>query len=192
MPSKLRTPAFEPFPRHGDQKSKAVRTTINNNERCGTQQARTWLNQPELTALKSKTEIGEAAMTRFLNTRTIAPALAALAMFAATVPASAQGAFAKNNFDGQWSVLIVTQKGTCDRAYRYPVKIESGSVGYAGSASFNVSGKVQPTGAVTVTVSRGSQSATGTGRMSGTDGGGTWTAASGECSGTWTAERRAS
>jgi len=39
-------------------------------------------------------------------------------------------------------------------------------------------------------VSRGSNSATGTGRMSGADGSGTWTAASGECSGTWTAERR--
>jgi len=39
-------------------------------------------------------------------------------------------------------------------------------------------------------VSRGSNSATGTGRMSGADGSGTWTAASGECSGVWTAERR--
>ena len=73
----------------------------------------------------------------------------------------------KPNFDGTWSVLIVTEKGTCDRAYRYPVKIENGSVGYAGSASFNVSGKVGDNGSVTVTVSRGSQSAKGTGRMSG-------------------------
>ena len=39
----------------------------------------------------------------------------------------------------------MTEKGTCDRAYRYPVKIENGSVGYAGSASFTVSGKVGPT-----------------------------------------------
>jgi hypothetical protein len=96
----------------------------------------------------------------------------------------------KPSFDGAWSVLIVTEKGTCDRAYRYPVKIENGAVGYAGSASFTVSGKVDPKGAVTVTVARGSQSATGTGVMSGTDGIGTWTAASGECSGSWTAERR--
>ena len=58
------------------------------------------------------------------------------------------------------------------------------------SASFNVAGKVGANGAITVTVSKGDKSATGTGRMSGTDGGGTWTAASGECSGTWTAERR--
>ena len=97
---------------------------------------------------------------------------------------------AKPNFDGAWSVLIVTEKGTCDRAYRYPVKIENGSVGYAGSASFTVSGKVGAKGAVTVTVARGSQSANGTGRMSGTDGAGTWVAGSGDCSGTWTAERR--
>src|SRR5919206_498613 len=130
-------------------------------------------------------------MTRFPAIRAVAPALAALGILAATVPASAPAA-AHANFDGEWSVLIVTEKGTCDRAYRYPVKIENGSVGYAGSASFNVTGKVGANGAVTVTVSRGSQSATGTGRMSGTDGSGTWTAASGECSGTWTAERRTS
>src|SRR4029078_12913641 len=75
----------------------------------------------------------------------------------------------KQSFDGTWSVLIVTEKGTCDRAYRYPVRISNGSVGYAGEASFNVVGRVGGNGAVTVTVSRGSHSATGTGRMSGSD-----------------------
>ena len=63
-----------------------------------------------------------------LATRAI-PALAAAAILAATaVPASAP-AIARSNFDGAWSVLIVTQKGTCDRAYRYPGKISNGSVG---------------------------------------------------------------
>jgi hypothetical protein len=120
-----------------------------------------------------------------------ATALAALAMLASTViPAGSAPIASPKSFDGGWSVLIVTEKGTCDRAYRYPIKIENGAVGYAGSASFNVTGKVGQNGAVTVTVSRGSNSATGTGRMSGTDGSGTWTAASGECSGIWTAERR--
>ena len=134
-------------------------------------------------------EILEAAMTRFAQ---LIPALAATAILAATtVPASA-AAVAKSTFDGQWSVLIVTQKGTCDRAYRYPVKIENGSVGYAGSASFNVSGKVGDNGSVTVMVSRGSQSARGQGKLSATDGSGMWTAGSGDCSGTWTAERRSS
>ena len=112
-------------------------------------------------------------------------------MSLAAAPASSGTiAASRATFDGQWSVLIVTEKGRCDRAYRYPVKIENGAVGYAGTASFNISGSVGNNGAVTVTVSRGSQSATGTGRMSATDGGGTWTAGSGECSGTWSAERR--
>jgi hypothetical protein len=112
--------------------------------------------------------------------------LASAALPALSAPISA----GKGGHDGAWSVLIVTEKGTCDRAYRYPVKIENGSVGYAGSASFTVSGKVDPQGAVIVKVARGNTSATGTGRMSDTNGSGTWTAGSGDCSGTWTAERR--
>ena len=130
-------------------------------------------------------------MTRFPAIRAIAPALAALGMLAATVPASAP-ASARSNFDGTWSVLIVTQKGTCDRAYRYPVKIDNGSVGYAGDASFTVSGKVGENGAVTVRVARGSQSANGQGKLSSTEGSGQWIAGSGDCAGTWTAERRSS
>ena len=121
-----------------------------------------------------------------------ASALTAFAMLAVSAMPAAPAPIAagKQSLDGNWSVLIVTEQGKCDRAYRYPVKIENGSVGYAGSASFTVSGKVGAKGEVTVTVARGSQSATGTGRMSATDGSGIWIAASGECSGTWTAERR--
>src|SRR5215212_3140682 len=124
-------------------------------------------------------QIAASALTAFAM-------LASSAMPAAPAPISA----GKQGFDGTWSVLIVTEQGKCDRAYRYPVRISSGSVGYAGEASFNVSGKVGANGAVTVSVSRGSQSANGTGRMSDTDGSGTWVAGSGDCSGTWTAERR--
>ena len=129
-------------------------------------------------------------MTDFIRpTRSLAPALAVLAMLAGTVPASAP-ASANSNFDGKWSVLIVTQKGTCDRAYRYPVKIDNGAVGYAGDSSFTVSGKVGENGVVTVKVARGSQSANGQGTLSATDGSGMWIAGTGDCSGTWTAERR--
>ena len=128
-------------------------------------------------------------MTQMIRPATAFVALALLATTA--IPASpAPISAAKPNFDGTWSVLIVTEKGTCNRAYRYPVRISNGSVGYAGEAAFNVSGKVGDNGSVIVSVSRGSQSAKGTGRMSAYDGSGTWVAASGECSGTWTAERR--
>ena len=128
----------------------------------------------------------------FSTKATAASAFAALAILAASaVPASpAPIAAAKHSFDGTWSVLIVTERGTCDRAYRYPVRISNGSVGYAGEASFNVTGRVGANGAVTVTVSRGSQSASGSGMLSSSDGSGYWRTASGECSGSWTAERR--
>ena len=69
--------------------------------------------------------------------RTTAAAFAALAVLATSVvPAFAAPIASAKSFDGGWSVLIVTEKGTCDRAYRYPVKIENGSVGYAGTASY--------------------------------------------------------
>ena len=132
-------------------------------------------------------------MTFFEAIRPVTVLSAAAMLVSMAIPAdSAPIAAGKANFDGAWSVLIVTQKGTCDRAYRYPVKISNGSVGYAGDAAFNVSGKVGDNGAVTVTVSRGNQSARGQGKLSATDGSGMWTAGTGECSGTWTAERRSS
>lgn len=95
---------------------------------------------------------------------------------------------AKTNFDGNWSVVIITDKGTCDRSYRYPVRITDGNVGYAGEASFNVSGKVASNGKVTVTVSRGERRASGSGQLTASAGGGSWSG--GDCSGTWQAERR--
>ena len=121
-----------------------------------------------------------------------ASALTAFALLTASAfpAAPAPMGATKQSFDGTWSVLIVTEKGTCDRAYRYPVRISNGAVGYAGEASLNVSGSVGPNGSVTVMVSKGNQSARGSGQLSATDGSGRWVAGSGECSGSWTAERR--
>lgn len=94
-------------------------------------------------------------------------------------------------YDGQWSVLVITDHGNCDRAYRYPVRITNGKVGHQDpNSSFNISGHVTNSGAVKVSVSRGQQRADGTGRLSATGGGGKWKAASGECAGQWTAEKR--
>lgn len=114
--------------------------------------------------------------------------LTAFTLLAATVLGTVAPVTATPAFDGNWSVLIVTEKGQCDRGYRYPVLISNGNVRYAGDASFAVSGRVGDNGAITVTVSHGEQSARGTGRLSGNSGTGAWKA--GECSGRWTAERR--
>jgi hypothetical protein len=74
-------------------------------------------------------------------------------------------ALPKTDLDGAWSVLVITDSGDCDRAYRYPVRIEAGAVTYRGDADVNVSGRVDGSGKVNVSVNRGSQSAHGNGRL---------------------------
>lgn len=107
----------------------------------------------------------------------------ALATVATTVPS-----LARTSFDGTWSVSIITEKGECDRGYRYPIAISDGVLANAGSSSFDISGKVAANGAITVRVAHGDQAAIGHGRLAGAGGAGQWTA--GSCAGTWTAERR--
>jgi len=117
--------------------------------------------------------------------------LAAGLVLAASALASAP-ASARTAFDGQWSVLIVTNSGPCDRAYRYGLSIQNGSVIYEGSAAVNVAGRVSPNGAVSVRVWAGRQGASGSGRLSRDSGSGNWrgTGSMGTCSGVWSAERR--
>jgi hypothetical protein len=100
-------------------------------------------------------------------------------------------AVAGTPYDGAWSVLIVTDQGTCDRAYRYALRIADGRV-YYDDPSFNVSGSVNARGQVHVGVDAGGQSANGYGRLSGNFGSGSWSGRSStsQCSGHWEAERR--
>jgi hypothetical protein len=123
-------------------------------------------------------------------TRRMYPWIAAVCL--AVLPTEVPPARAQAAFDGAWSVLVVTESGTCDRAYRYAVSIDKGVVRYAGEAGINLSGKVSGNGAVAVTVRRGEQVANGTGRMTNASGAGKWSGKSGtqQCAGTWEAERR--
>src|ERR1043165_637782 len=75
-------------------------------------------------------------------------------------------AAARTPYDGNWSVLIVTQAGPCDRAYRYGLRIVDGSVIYEGSAPVNVAGRVYPNGLVNVGVWAGQRGPSGSGRLS--------------------------
>jgi hypothetical protein len=94
-------------------------------------------------------------------------------------------------FDGSWSVEVVTERGSCDRAYRYAIIIENGRARYGGPEAFNVSGRVQPNGAVRGSISRGQDRADVTGRLTGRSGTGTWmTSGSRSCGGIWNAEKR--
>src|SRR5437879_13104927 len=122
-------------------------------------------------------------MTKSLNRNFNRAALALIAVSFAGALGAAAPAAATPNYDGLWSVVIVTEKGTCDRAYRYPVRISNGAVQSDGPSLINVSGKVGGNGAVTVLVSAGDKSASGTGRLSGKAGGGRWSGAA--CAGSW-------
>ena len=112
----------------------------------------------------------------------------AVALVAASAAFAATPGLAVPSYDGLWSVSIVTEKGACDRGYRYPIRISNGVLANAGDVAVNIAGKVMPTGAITVMVSAAGKSANGTGRLSGNLGEGSWSG--GDCSGTWTAERR--
>ena len=114
--------------------------------------------------------------------------MAALAT-AAAVPALSP-AEAVPGYDGVWSVVIITKEGICDPSYRYPIRITNGTLGNAGTASVSISGKVGKNGAITVNVSTGDKTATGTGRFAGSHGTGSWSGGNGACSGVWQAERR--
>lgn len=95
-------------------------------------------------------------------------------------------------FDGNWSVVVITESGTCDRAYRYPVRVVNGQIKYEGEAGIAISGRVDGSGKLSATISRGEQSAKGSGRLSRASGAGTWSGKSSTsvCSGRWEAERR--
>ena len=94
--------------------------------------------------------------------------------------------------DGSWSVLIITEQGTCDRGYRYNVNVSNGHVTYQGDTSVNLSGTVAPSGLVKVSIKFGDKGANGTGHLSGNAGTGIWRGAgsNGGCAGRWEAERR--
>ncbi len=107
-------------------------------------------------------------------------------------PPSERPRAASTAFDGNWSVLILTESGPCDRAYRYGVQISNGEVLNAGGEPIALAGRVAPNGTVQVIVAAGDQEARGVGRLSQVSGGGTWQGqgSRGACAGTWQAERR--
>jgi len=105
------------------------------------------------------------------------------------VPAPARGTA---TFDGSWSVLIVTETGACDPAYRYGFKITNGAVtSDSAGGGATMEGRVAPNGSVRVNVTAGGQSAAAEGTMAANVGTGTWQGqgSAGACAGTWLAQR---
>jgi hypothetical protein len=115
----------------------------------------------------------------------VVTAAAIAAALVATIPSAARAA----NYDGAWTVTIMTQFGNCPSSLRYGVRVVRGRV-LGDDQSYQVNGSVAPNGATRVTVSEQGQSASGTGRLSGSAGAGRWRTSTGQCAGQWTAARR--
>lgn len=110
------------------------------------------------------------------------------AAVSAAVLLSAGSAGAQQQFNGSWSVEVITEKGECSKAYRFPVVIEGGRARYGGPEGLSATGSVSPNGSVTGSISSGQTRADIQGRLAGAAGSGTW--ASRGCSGRWVGEKQ--
>jgi hypothetical protein len=100
-------------------------------------------------------------------------------------------AWAQQQFSGTWQVEAITERGNCDKVYRYPVVVENGTVRSTGQQSVSVSGRVQPDGRLQSSIQRTMARADARGRLSDRSGSGTWTTSGSlSCSGRWRAEKR--
>jgi hypothetical protein len=112
------------------------------------------------------------------------------AVAAAAFTAVLGTADAATPYDGTWTVVITTTRGSCSSGGSFRVEIRNGKV-YGGGAGVSVGGGVSGNGAVRVSVRSGNQYANGSGRLRGSSGGGSWrgVGTEGTCTGVWQAGR---
>lgn len=117
--------------------------------------------------------------------------LTTIAVGAACVLAFADGAQARSPYDGSWTVSVAGRSGACAGGnYAYNVQIVNGIVRYNGGDA-QISGRVGRGGGVVVRVVSSQGNATGSGRLHGNSGGGSFRGSSsqGPCAGTWSSQR---
>ena len=125
-------------------------------------------------------------MSHFLR-----PILAAsfAALLVALPSAPSDAARRSSAYDGQWSVVIYTTYGDCDRSLRYSLQIIGGQI-VSAQQNYQLAGAVATNGSIRVTVAEAGRSASGSGRLVGNNGSGQWRTSTGQCAGQWTAVRR--
>ena len=117
--------------------------------------------------------------------------LVSLFVAAPLIPISTTG-MAQQQFDGRWSVHAIPEKGACRRAHYYKVVVEDGVARNVGSrrTSDKVTGGLEASGLVRVSVQRHGTRTDITGTLAGHSGSGHWTVAGAvDCSGRWTAAK---
>ena len=118
------------------------------------------------------------------TTTTLKRTFAALSLTAGVIFSAPAGA---DNFDGTWSVSLVSSGGMCGSGSSSVLTVRNGSV--RGGSGVSVSGQVGPSGSVSLALNKSGISGSASGRLSGTSGSGSWSVASLGCSGHWTARR---
>jgi hypothetical protein len=92
--------------------------------------------------------------------------------------------------DGVYAVEIVTQRGSCDRVYRWTISVAGGRVSTPADALMQTAGQVDARGRVALSFRRDAQVASVTGKLDGQSGSGTWSSPSLQCAGAWRAARQ--
>ena len=98
------------------------------------------------------------------------------------------------DFDGTWSVQLVTESGLCEAQYSHTLSVQDGQVRpvtTAASGGATVTGRVGADGSVGLSVATAAASGTASGRLQLRSGSGTWRVSGGLCTGRWTARRHA-
>jgi hypothetical protein len=115
--------------------------------------------------------------------------LLGITIVALAAPAALAAQRGGASYDGRWSVEVITDRGTCDRVYRWSLGIQGGQVIDVGEVA-KPSGGVSANGSVSLRFVRNNDYASATGHLSGDWGSGSWSSPSLACGGRWRAERR--
>lgn len=114
--------------------------------------------------------------------------LTKLALLLAFGLAGSTAASASAHFDGQWSVELITQKGSCEPTYSWSVAVTDGRIADSGMF-MQTAGSIDPRGRVHLQVTHGADVLAAAGAVSGQVGRGTWLSPTMQCSGAWRAVR---
>jgi hypothetical protein len=96
--------------------------------------------------------------------------------------------------DGSWAIEIVTERGACERLYRYYVVVEGQAVrlrSMTGETSEAAMGLVRADGRINATLGQADDPVNVKGRLAATSGAGVWSAPARQCTGRWSAHKRA-
>jgi hypothetical protein len=104
------------------------------------------------------------------------------------------GALAAAPHDGSWAIEVVTERGNCERLYRYYVVVDGEAIHLRssfGETSEAPVGALRKDGRIDVTLGQTDDLVSVKGQLGAASGGGNWSAPARNCAGRWSASKRA-